>query len=78
MGLFTKDLAGLSDDDISTAINMLVEEQRNRQRAANRQLIENFKKAADALDNANITYHIEYQDDNIYLGSAEDYHFDYY
>ena len=70
-------LANLSDEELTTAINLLNEERRERQRAADRQLIENFKKAADALAAANITYYIGYQGEDVYLGGANDYHFEY-
>ena len=78
MDLLTKDVSEMSDFELSSLVGLITAERLKRERRANLQLIENFKKAANALAAANITYHVEYQDDNIYLSGEEDYHFDYY
>ena len=71
------DPSKLSDIELHDAIALLRDEQKKRQIAADRKLIEDFKRAANALAEASISYYIGYQGEDIYLGGAEDYHFEY-
>lgn len=75
MDLFKERISDFTDEEIVEVINLLHDERRKRQRDADRKLIENFKKAADALAAANICYYISYHNDDIYLGGADDYNF---
>lgn len=76
MEIFGRDISKYTDKALVEAIQALQEEQRRRRHEKDMKLIQEFKQAAQALFDANIMVHIDYQNEPIYLDSTENFYFD--
>lgn len=74
--VFGADISAYTDKAISEAILALQEEQRRRARIRDYELIRKFKEAAQQVFDANIpVYVLDHDDEEIYLGSVDNFVF---
>lgn len=74
--VFGADISAYTDKAISEAILALQEEQRRRTRIRDYELIRKFKEAAQQVFDANIpVYVLDHDDEEIYLGSVDNFLF---
>ena len=75
--VFGADISAYTDKAIAEAILALQEEQRRRARVRDYELVRKFKEAARDVFDANIPVHVlDHDEEEIYLGSVDNFFFD--